>query len=236
MRTKKFYIPIGALILVICAIAFFALRSDTPKEPIMIIKTVTPTKRSSTPGTPTAEGRTVSASMPKEETIEGTPVSTSEVSEVLMSEILSKYPDYETMDAWNQENVRRWVRKDKILKAKDAKIADLKRQLAVQEAQKELAAYLQSSAEKIDSEYRDVQAFLKRYPDPEIEDFIREYPDETERRAFMLRTLEASKIRKAMAERILETPGAEEYLPSELLSDIIHLASIDIDKIIGGAE
>ena len=42
MLTKKFYIPIGALIIAICAIAFFALRSDTPKEPIKVYKPVTP--------------------------------------------------------------------------------------------------------------------------------------------------------------------------------------------------
>ena len=41
MFTKKFYIPIGALIIAISAIAFFALRSDTPKEPIVIYKATT---------------------------------------------------------------------------------------------------------------------------------------------------------------------------------------------------
>ncbi len=42
MRSKKFYIPIGALMLVICALGLFSLRSDTLKDPIVIIKTVEP--------------------------------------------------------------------------------------------------------------------------------------------------------------------------------------------------
>ena len=42
MQSKKFYIPIGALMLVICALGLFSLRSDTLKDPIVIIKTVEP--------------------------------------------------------------------------------------------------------------------------------------------------------------------------------------------------
>lgn len=43
---KKVFIPIGALIIAICAITFFTLRSDTPKEPIIIYKTTTPAAKS----------------------------------------------------------------------------------------------------------------------------------------------------------------------------------------------
>jgi hypothetical protein len=168
------------------------------------------------------------------ETAEETAVSTSEVSEVLMSEILSKYPDYETMDPWNQENVRRWVRKDKMLAELEARAKELERQLAEREALEALESDLESSVGILDSEYSDVRAFYKRYTDPELEDFIREFPDETERRAFMLRTLEMVKIQQAMADRILETPGAEE-LSSEILVDLMSLSSLNIDEMMGGA-
>ena len=54
MLQKKFYIPIGALIIAICAVGLFSLRSDTPKEPIKIYKVTTPAKVSTTPAeTPT---------------------------------------------------------------------------------------------------------------------------------------------------------------------------------------
>jgi hypothetical protein len=236
MLRKKFYIPIGIFILVICAVGLLSLRSDTPKEPVVTYKAVTPVKHSATP---LSETRTVSASIPIEETAaetaEETAVSTSEVSEVLMSEILSKYPDYETMDPWNQENVRRWVRKDKMLAELEARAKELERQLAEREALEALESDLESSVGILDSEYSDVRAFYKRYTDPELEDFIREFPDETERRAFMLRTLEMVKIQQAMADRILETPGAEE-LSSEILVDLMSLSSLNIDEMIGGAK
>ena len=62
---KKVFIPISGLIMAIVAIGIFALRSDTPKEPIKVYKTVTPIKRSVPP---TTQARTVPASMPIEDT------------------------------------------------------------------------------------------------------------------------------------------------------------------------
>ena len=48
MLQKKFYIPIGILILVICAVGLLSLRSDTPTEPIKIYKVVEPAEESET--------------------------------------------------------------------------------------------------------------------------------------------------------------------------------------------
>ena len=48
MLPKKFYIPIGILILVICAIGFLSLRSDVPDEPIKIYKVTQPAEQSDT--------------------------------------------------------------------------------------------------------------------------------------------------------------------------------------------
>ena len=42
MLSKKFFIPIGALIIAICAVVLFSLRSDVPSEPINIYKAVKP--------------------------------------------------------------------------------------------------------------------------------------------------------------------------------------------------
>ena len=47
MLLKKIYLPIGILIVVICAIGFLSLRSDVPDEPIVIYKPTT--KESETP-------------------------------------------------------------------------------------------------------------------------------------------------------------------------------------------
>ena len=60
MLPKKFYIPIGILILVICAIGFLSLRSDVPDEPIKIYKVTQPADQSEiqteTAKSDTAEG------------------------------------------------------------------------------------------------------------------------------------------------------------------------------------
>lgn len=231
MLLKKFYIPIGILILVICAVGFLSLRSDTSKEPIVIYKTVTPVKRSVTP---TTQARTVFASM----AIEETPVSTSEVP---MSYLLSEFPDYKTMNSvsqgvvrelarlrWEGENRRR--KKAKILAELRAGNADLKRKIAEQEAAKELRDYFDSTMLLLNTEYADVEAFSERYPDAQETAFIREYPDETERNAFYARTLEAAKIRKGLVDRILATPGIPERLPPttlEILRDTANAVSID---------
>ena len=42
MLRKKFHIPIGILIVAICAIGFLSLRSDVPEKPIQIYKATTP--------------------------------------------------------------------------------------------------------------------------------------------------------------------------------------------------
>ena len=46
MLTKRFYLPIGILLVVICAVGLFSLRSDVPTEPIVIYKTTTPAAKS----------------------------------------------------------------------------------------------------------------------------------------------------------------------------------------------
>ena len=63
----------------------------------------------------------------------------------------------------------------------------MKRKVAEQEAEKELLSYIESIVEYLHTEYPDLYAFSDKYPDPQPEDFIREYPDETERSAFFSR-------------------------------------------------
>jgi hypothetical protein len=48
MLSKRLYIPIGILIIAICAVGLLSLRSDVPKEPVVTYKVVTPVKRSVT--------------------------------------------------------------------------------------------------------------------------------------------------------------------------------------------
>jgi hypothetical protein len=166
------------------------------------------------------------------ETAEETAVSTSEFTR---AELLKEFPHYEMLSPEGKARAHRILKKDKILADLRAGNAELERQLAEREALEALESDLESSVGILDSEYSDVRAFYKRYTDPELEDFIREFPDETERRAFMLRTLEMVKIQQAMADRILETPGAEE-LSSEILVDLMSLSSLNIDEMIGGAK
>lgn len=246
MLLKKFYIPIGALIIAICAVGLFSLRSDTPTEPIKIYKATTPAEKAETQTDTTTRDTAQGGHFHADGTFhaephsEETAVSTSETavstSEFTRAELLERFPQYDFHSPESKENLHSILRGEKEQVRQEARIAELKRQLAEQEALETLVSYLQSSAERLDSEYSDVMAFYKTYRDPDIEDFIREYPDETERRAFMLRTLEASKIRQAMADRILETPAADKHLPPEFVDELVHLASIDIDKIIGGAK
>jgi hypothetical protein len=171
------------------------------------------------------------------ETAEETAVSTSNIStsEFTRAELLKRFPNYDFFGPKGKETLHSILRKDKMLAELEARAKELERQLAEREALEALESDLESSVGILDSEYSDVRAFYKRYTDPELEDFIREFPDETERRAFMLRTLEMVKIQQAMADRILETPGAEE-LSSEILVDLMSLSSLNIDEMIGGAK
>ena len=224
MLSKKFYLPIGVLIVVTCAVVLVSLRSDVPTEPIKVYKATTPIKRSVTPSEPmTVSASTTVESMPME-AIEETPASTSEFS---MSEILEKFPQYEIYSPEGKEQIHRILRKDKILADLRAGNAELERKIAERKAQKELLSYLESAGDHLKMEYPDVTAFRKKYSDPQIEDFIREYPDENERYAFFERTLEASKIYREMADRILATPGVPENLSSRHLETVYGIPSKD---------
>lgn len=228
MLTKKVYLPIGALIIAIVAIGMFALRSEQPTEPITIYNTVTPIKRS---GTPTTEARTVSASMPIEETVEETPVSTSEVSEVPMSYILSEFPDYESMNSVSQEVARRraklrWegknrrAKKAQIIQAREAEIAALREEVrelkAVGDELEEVVSYMVPLGERM-SEYPDVISFIKKYPNAQPEDFLREYPESGERLVFLKRLLAYDDLRVEMAGHVLGSPAMKAELPPDTL-------------------
>ena len=58
MQKKKFYLPIGILILVICAVCLLSLRSDVPDEPVKVYKVVepVPTSTAEVPAGETSEG------------------------------------------------------------------------------------------------------------------------------------------------------------------------------------
>ena len=140
MLPKKFYLPIGILILVICAVGLLSLRPDVPDEPIVIYKTTTPIKRSVSPTTPPAETRTISASMPIE-SVEETPVSTSEVP---MSYLLSEFPDYESMNSVGQE-VARGIAKLRWEGEKGERLVFLKRFLEHDNLRVEMAGHVLGS-------------------------------------------------------------------------------------------
>ncbi len=227
MLTKKFYIPIGALIIALVAIAFFALRSEEPSEPIVIYKTVTPVKRSVTP---TTQARTVPASMAIEETTEKTTVSTSETSistsEFTRSELLARFPQYDFHSPESKENLHAILRNEKILAELRAGNAELERKIAIREAQKELVSYLQIEKSRLDRDYPDFMLFIEKYPNPERDDFIREYPDASEREVFKNRVLEAGRIISEAADRILETPGMREELDRAFLAELERFSSL----------
>ena len=224
MLSKKFYLPIGILIVVTCAVVLVSLRSDVPTEPIKVYKATTPIKRSVTPSEPmTVSASKTVESMPTE-AIEDAPVSTSEFTR---SELLERFPQYDFHSPESKENLHSILRKEKILAELRAGNAELERKIAKQEAAKELLSYLESAGDHLKMEYPDVTAFRKKYSDPQIEDFIREYPDENERYAFFERTLEASKIYREMADRILATPGVPENLSSRHLETVYGIPSKD---------
>ena len=56
MLKKSFYMPIGILILVICAVCLLSLRSDVPDDPIVIYRVTTPAKVTETAETENTGG------------------------------------------------------------------------------------------------------------------------------------------------------------------------------------
>ena len=219
MRKKKFYIPIGALIIAICAIAFFALRSDIPKEPILIIKTVTPARQITIPQTPI----TAKASLPIETE---TPVSGAEVSEVPMSYLLSEFPGYETMNSVSQEVTRelarlRWegenrrARKAKIIQSQEIVLAALRKEAKDVKELEELAAYAKAMENRI-ANYPDVLSFIEKYPFPfTTNDILQEYPNTSNRLLFLKNFLEYDDLRIELSNRVLNSSVMVEMLSQD---------------------
>ena len=232
MLRKKIYIPIGLCLVLLVAIGFLSLRSDVPDEPIVIYKAVEPLAKSTAevPVGETSQGGHWHGDEwhadPHEPVtaIEETPVSTSEFTR---SELLERFPQYDFHSPESKENLHAILRNEKTLAKLRAREAELKRKIANQEAAKELLSYLNTAVDRLNTEYPDFVAFRDKYPDPQEEDFIREYPDEKERYAFFARALEAGKIQKEMADRILATPGISEKLSSRHLEIVHNVTGID---------
>ena len=157
------------------------------------------------------------------------PVSTSEFTR---SELLARFPDYDFYGPKTKENLHWILRNEKILADLQAGNAELRRKIAVQEAQKELVAYLRSSISRLNRDYPDFMLFIEKYPNPEIDDLIREYPDASEREAFITRALEVGVIISEAADRILKTPDAREELDRDFLSELESASSLS--AMIGG--
>ena len=230
MQRKKFYLPIGLCILVVLAVGFLFLRSQTPQEPIRIYKVTTPdppaVKVSETP-----ETTTTALSIETEASeVQGSESDTQSDTEFTRSELLKRFPQYDFHSPESKENLHAILRGEKTFAKKEARLAFLKRKVAEQEAAKELHDYVNSTMLFLETEYADVEAFSEKYADAQEIDFIREFPDETERNAFLARMFEAGKIRKELADRILATPFIVEILPPrtlEILHDTANAVSID---------
>ena len=236
MLRKTFYLLIGLCVLFVLAIGFLSLRSDVPDAPIVIYKAVEPLAKS-TPTTPTAEARTISASMATDETAvvdknAEMPARSdaSEYAEFSRAELLERFPQYDFHNPASRANLRDILRGEKTFAEKEERLAFLKRYFAEQETARELHDYLDRTMSLLETEYADVEAFSERYPDAQEADFIREFPDATERHDFLERLLEAGKIRKELADRLLAAPFLVEILPPrtlEILHDTANALSID---------
>ncbi|MYA99714.1 hypothetical protein F4X90_08545 [Candidatus Poribacteria bacterium] len=183
---KKFYIPIGALIIAICAIAFFTLRSDTPKEPIKVYKPVTPAdtpvKVTTAKVTETSTGEEVTeASTGGHSHEDGTwhaePPSTVENSQ---SSIASEPSFEETVEKFHRE----MARKMELKKARDA------------ERDKLLLPILEKN-ELLTSKYQDVFAITPNK--------YREFSQD-EREEFYQRCIEVDQIITDLKEQYASLP------------------------------
>ena len=96
--------------------------------------------------------------------IEEIPISTSEVSKFTRSELLERFPEYDFHSPESKENLHAILRNEKILAEKEARLVDLKRKVAEQEAAKELLHYVDRTVIYLHTEYPDLYAFHDHIP------------------------------------------------------------------------
>ena len=228
MLVKKFWIPVVLVLIGVAIGGTFWRQHIASQEPIKVYKSVELDRKAELRKAAEPPDISEQEHFYADSTWHADADETSEIpvsdAEVSLSEVLERFPQYEILSPKSQREAREIVRKDKILAKLEARAAELERKLAEREAQKQLVSYLESEKARLNTEYPDVIALGAKYPNFEIEDLIREYPDASERHQFMERALEAGLIIREMVDRVLATPGIRE-LPSEKLEPLLRYSS-----------
>lgn len=227
MLVKKFWIPVVLVLIGVAIGGTFWRQHIASQEPIKVYKSVEldrkaePRKAAEPPDISEQEHFYADSTWHAD----AHDTSEREIPETeIYAAVVSKYPNYKTMHEENKRVVWEYVKGSIHLEKLEARAAELERKLAEREAQKQLVSYLESEKARLNTEYPDVIALGAKYPNFEIEDLVREYPDASERHQFMERALEAGLIIREMVDRVLATPGIRE-LPSEKLEPLLRYSS-----------
>ncbi len=207
MLRKKFYIPIGILFVVICAVGFFSLRSDVPDEPIVIYKTTTPLRARVNPLPPDVE-----------DTPEKVPVPSTAAMSFETSTVDTSMPDLDGLSSHEKRHLleERLAEAQRTIEERQGVIEE--RQGIIEELQAELEV-LRASKRDTDSKRATLKVLTtyKKWLDAynaegdELSDFAASYNQNPSPTAEEEK--EAKYVRKRLAERPMEFLVTTNELP-----------------------
>ncbi len=232
MRLKKFYLSIGALLIAICVIGFFALRSDVPTEPIKIYKVNTPVEKSetSTGGHFNAESHSQVSDIIPEADIDD--------DAAFEAEMAAYDAEAARLDAEYEARKKRMEAREKRMKIKAAYLAKLEAQAAERKRlEKEAKSFSEEVNKVSDSIFSDVEAILP-LASMSYDDFHNTYQTVEERRKVAMKFAEIESHRKTFRDLfenlspelhkqvyvIMEEEGTLDlykrvFLPEQLITD-----------------
>ncbi len=214
MQSKRFYIPISALILVICALGFLSLRSDQPSEPIKIYKVTTPdtpAKVTETAETETATNETtIGGHRHADGTWHAEPHSQAD------DDYWSDEAHQARMKALKAEGARldaKYARKEALIKELQERYDQLKAEVASDKELDEMNAWLSENEEMWLGAVSDLAPLVSL----SVDEFHQRYPNLEENLYFVNRLLDLNDFRKEYVER---TEGASELTRQRIYAEI----------------
>ncbi|MXZ01621.1 hypothetical protein F4Y93_13630 [Candidatus Poribacteria bacterium] len=207
---KKFYLPIGALLVAIVAIGMFALRSDTPKKPIKVYKTVTPIKRSSTPTTQAPVGETSQDG-----------IFHAEPHSEVDTDDGSDEAHEAGMKAEGARSDAEYARKEALIEKLQKQYDQLKAEVESDKELDEMNAWLSENEDK----WLGVVSELEPLVSLSVDEFHKRYPNLEENLYFLNRLLDLNDFRKEYVER---TEGASELTRQRIYAEMESQGLLDM--------
>ncbi len=216
MRLKKFYLPIGALLIAICAIGLFALRSARVKEPIVIYKptiTETPAQVPTGEVTETSKSETsTGGDGPADGTWHSQPDSAADTDDDYWSDEAHQ-ARMTALDVEYAEIQARMKARAKRREEKEAYIKELEAEIASNKEIDALASWFSENQARFSALISDLAPLMSLTTD----EFKARFPSREDNLNFAYRLLELNDFREEYVSRI---EGASELTRQRLYAEM----------------